>query len=260
MGGIRVWMFVAAAAGLSSAQTPAGSLSQLTPVRKLVLAAETHHVQGIDLDGERLWVTSVDSSKRKGYLFEFSLTTGALLRSVEVGQGERFHPGGIATDDDSLWIPVAEYRRESSAVIQKRSKRTLEVESQFEVADHIGCVAVTASELIGGNWDSRRFYVWDRQGRQLRTVANPTENAYQDMKFVSGQVLASGLLSDRSGAIDWLEYPSLRPRRRITAGNTDHGTPYTREGMAVRGGLLYLLPEDGPSRLFVFRLDSGRIR
>jgi hypothetical protein len=28
----------------------------------------------------------------------------------------------------------------------------------------------------------------------------------------------------------------------------------THEGMAIAGGKLYLLPEDGPSRLFVYQL------
>jgi hypothetical protein len=31
---------------------------------------------------------------------------------------------------------------------------------------------------------------------------------------------------------------------------------YTGEGMALKGRDLYVVPEDGPSRLFHFRLDS----
>lgn len=231
-----------------------GSLADFRLERTLALVGETHHVQGIELDREKLWVTSVDASLRKGFLLEFSLTKGTLLRRLEIQQGARFHPGGMAADGDSLWIPLAEYRRTSSAVIQKRSKRTLAVEFQFEVRDHIGCVAVVPSGLIGGNWDSRDFYVWDRKGRQLRKVSNPTDNGYQDLKFVSGRLVASGLLPDGTGAVDWLEYPSLKMTRRIAAGRTDRGVVYTREGMAVRDDLLYVLPEDYPSRVFVFRM------
>ena len=33
------------------------------------------------------------------------------------------------------------------------------------------------------------------------------------------------------------------------------GVPYTQEGMAVRGNRLFLLPEDGSSRLFEFQLE-----
>ena len=225
------------------------------PTHVLELKGTTYHVQGIDVDGDRLWVTSVDTPNRKGYLHEFSLTTGELLRQVEVTDGVRFHPGGISTDRSSIWIPVAEYRRTSTAVIQRRSKRTLKLESQFDVADHIGCIAVLGNRLIGGNWDSRDFYIWDRKGNLQRKVPSETGNAYQDIKFDLGSIVASGLLlSDRSGAVDWLDPASFHLSRRLTTGNTDRGVSYAREGMAVRNGALLFLPEDGPSRLFVFKL------
>ena len=149
-------------------------------------------------------------------------------------------------------MPVAEYRRDSSSVVQKRNVRTLELEYKFDVADHIGCIAAAPGVLIGANWDSRDFYVWDRTGRLLRKLANPTTNGYQDIKFVDGSLVASGLLPGRKGAIDWLEYPSLRLIRRVTVGQTSRGVPYTSEGMALRGDRLFLLPEDSPSRLFEF--------
>ena len=56
----------------------------------------------------------------------------------------------------------------------------------------------------------------------------------------------------RTGAIDWLDYPSLRLIRRVTVGQTSRGVPYTSEGMAIRGDRILLLPEDSPSRLFQF--------
>jgi hypothetical protein len=232
----------------------ASSLADLKLVRSLTLRTETRHVQGIDLDGRKLWVTSVDRDARKGYLEEFALGSGERLRRIDLTDGERFHPGGLSAYGMSLWMPVAEYRRESTAVIQRRNASTLALESQFPVADHIGCVAVGPGFVIGGNWDSRQFYIWDHQGHLLRKAANPTENAYQDMKFVSGKLVASGVLPGNGGAIDWLEYPSLRLLRRIEAGKTDRGVRYTQEGMAVRGDRLFLLPEDGSSRLFEFRL------
>src|SRR5437879_4407525 len=230
---------IAISAGLALPLLYGASLADFKLLRSLDLRAETYHVQGIDLDNRRLWVTSVDTPNRQGYLQEFDLATGERTRGVELAQGERFHPGGIAADGDSLWVPVAEYRRDSSSIVQKRSKRTLELEFQFAVADHIGCVAVIRDRLIGGNWDSREFYEWDRRGQLLRKVANPTRNAYQDLKVDGGRIVASGLLADRSGAIDWLEYPSLRLVRRIGAGQTSRGVPFTREGMAIRGSRLF---------------------
>ena len=224
-----------------------------------MLDGKTFHVQGIDLDRDRLWVTSVDPVNRKGYLHLFSLPGGTLIRSVEIQDGARFHPGGISADEKSLWIPVAEYRRNSTSVIQRRDKHDLKLLSQFEVPDHIGCIAATPDALIGGNWDSRDFYIWDRSGGLTRKAANPTPAAYQDMKFIDGALVASGLLPGKSGAIDWLEFPSFKLLRRISAGSTDRGVPYTNEAMTIRDGRLYLLPEDGPSRLFIFALTPNHI-
>jgi hypothetical protein len=241
-----VWAFLAMSA--------ADDLSTWKLIRVLTLGAATKHVQGIDVDGDTLWVSSVDRTTKKGFLSEFSLSDGKFKRSIELQDGDRFHPGGIATDATSIWIPVAEYRAHSSAVIQKRNKKTLTIEAQFDVADHIGCVAVTPDSIVGGNWDSRQFYVWDRSGKLLRKVDNAAGNGYQDIKYVSGQIVASGLLAGKNGAIDWLEWPWFQMIRRVTAGKTDSGVTFTQEGMTVRGNELMLLPEDDRSRLFVFRI------
>jgi hypothetical protein len=224
------------------------------PSRVVELKGTTYHVQGIDLDERRVWVTSVDSAARKGYLHEFSLEDGKMLRSVEVQDGARFHPGGISVDAASIWLPVAEYRPASTSVVQRRNKRTLALESQFTARDHIGCIAVHGEELIGGNWDSRKFYVWNHRGEPIRVLSNPTDNRYQDLKFDGRKLVGSGLLPDRTGAVDWLELPVLRLVKRVRMGNTDRGVPFTREGMAIRNGELVLLPEDGPSRLFFFKM------
>src|SRR5581483_9582897 len=86
----------------------AQSLDQLTLVRVVELKGDTHHAQGIEVEDGRLWVTSVDRAAQSGYLHEFSLTDGALLREVKLRDGPRYHPGGIAGTKDSLWIPIAE--------------------------------------------------------------------------------------------------------------------------------------------------------
>jgi hypothetical protein len=225
------------------------------PERVLALQGRTYHVQGIDTDGTQLWVTSVDSPTRKGFLQVFSVADGRLEKSIELQDGDRFHPGGIATDATSIWLPIAEYRANSTSIIQQRNKRTLELEFQFSVPDHIGCVAVTPEFIIGGNWDSKDFYVWNRQGTLIRKAASDTANAYQDLKFDTGRVVASGVLAGQQGAIDWLEFPSMRLIRRTRATTTDRGEPLTREGMTIFGGRVWLLPEDGPTRLFVYALE-----
>ncbi len=241
-------------AWLSQAVTAEPTPEPIKLVRTVALQTKTAHVQGIDTDGTHLWVTSVDRAARKGFLQQFAVSDGRLERSVEVQDGNRYHPGGMAADADSLWIPVAEYRATSTAVIQKRNKRTMALEFQFAVPDHIGCIAVTPDSLIGGNWDSRDFYVWDRQGILKRKVATVGDNSYQDLKFRDGHLIASGLLSGRKSAVDWLDGSTLALVRRLRLGDTDRAVPLTREGMTWFAGGLWLLPEDGNSRLFVFQL------
>jgi hypothetical protein len=143
----------------------------------------------------------------------------------------------MAADETSLWMAVAEYKRNSSAVIQQRNKQTLKVEFQFAVPDHIGCIAVTSEFLIGGNRDSLDFYVWDHHGELVRKVSSTTSNAYQDLKFDSGYLVASGLLANRTGAIDWIEFPSMKRVHRLIAGKTDRGQTFTREGRTGRTAL-----------------------
>jgi hypothetical protein len=225
------------------------------PVLTVELQAEMDHVQGIEVDGDRLWVTWVDRNRKTGHLGEFELSTGKLRRSVPLHDGDKFHPGGLAADGDSLWIPVAEYRPNSSAVIQRRSKNTLELESQFVVGDHIGCIAAYDGRIYGGNWDSRQIYVWDLDGSLLETRENTSGTSFQDMKTGSGYLIGGGLRPG-GGSIDWMDLRDLRLLRRIRVGKTDRGVAMTHEGMAIAGDRLYLLPEDGPSRLFVFPLPK----
>jgi hypothetical protein len=219
------------------------------------LEGELHHVQGLDLDRRHVWVTSVDTPARKGYLHQFSRATWKLERRIDLTDGPRFHPGGFSVHGDSIWIPVAEYRPHSSAIVEEIDRRTLAVKRKIAVADHIGCVAVASEILIAGNWGSRQFRVLDFSGKQLRVIDNPESNQYQDIKFVDGLLVASGTFSHTSGAVDWFTWPAIQRIRRIRSGLTDRGVPYTAEGMTKVGHDLFLLPEDSPSRLFRFTLS-----
>lgn len=251
---LAAWLLSPGAVPSPSESAPARSLADVRLLRTLELKGKTYHVQGIDFDSQHVWVTSCDRPSRKGYLYQFSLTTGEQERVIEIQDGDRYHPGGIDTDANSIWIPVAEYRPESTSVIQRRDKRTFKVEFQFTVPDHIGCVAATPEFLIGGNWDSREFYVWNRHGQLIRKVPNTSGNNYQDMKFDSPHIVASGVFPDNAGgAIDWLDFPDFHVTRRLTAGNTDRNLPFTSEGMAIRANRLLLLPEDDQSRVFIFQ-------
>lgn len=231
-------------------------LATLALLGVTLLEGPSHHVQGIDVEGATLWVSAVDRAARRGTLTRHDLATGARLASVAVHDGDRYHPGGLQVAGDALWVPVAEYRRASTTWVQKRDKRTLALLAQFEVADHIGCLAVQGDLLWGGNWDSTHFYRWRHDGTLIDRRQNPTGVRYQDLKFAGGQLVASGLGGPERGSIDWLDPGTLQVTRRVVTGATDRGVAYTHEGMAVRDGVLYLLPEDEPSRLFRFKLPD----
>ena len=231
------------------------TLESFGPPQVYPLHEPLKHVQGIETDGLRLWVSSVDKEAHTGHLHLFEIKTGKLLKTVRVDSGELYHPGGISMEGNSLWVPVAEYKRVGTARIEERDKETLALRSHFTVEDHIGCVAVADGKLFGGNWDARQIYTWSLEGLQLAKRDNPEGTHYQDMKFRQGQLVASGV-ADKSGAIDWLDPQDLRLVKRISTGKTDRGILYTNEGMTVHDGKLYLLPEDGPSRLFVFKLGK----
>ncbi|MBL8176061.1 MAG: hypothetical protein JNK48_15390 [Bryobacterales bacterium] len=217
------------------------------------IQANLHHVQGIDIEGTTLWISSVDAKARKGYLTTIELPSGRLVKQVEVQSGDRIHPGGIALDGDSVWIPVAEYDRDGPTTIERRHKQTLAVISSFEVQDHIGCIAASASGLAGGSWSSRTIYQWTREGRQISKRANPIATHWQDLKMDGELLMGAGPTTKGAGAVEWVRLPDLSLVRRLSVGATDRGLAYTHEGMTLRGGRLYFLPEDAPTRLFEFR-------
>ncbi|MFN7934473.1 MAG: DUF6454 family protein [Bryobacteraceae bacterium] len=220
----------------------------------VTVQADLHHVQGIDVEGQMMWVSSVDRKARKGYLSMVELPSGRVVKQVEVQEGERIHPGGIMLEGDSIWIPVAEYDRDGPTTVQRRDKKTLAVLGSFEAPDHIGCIAAGKMGLVGGSWASRTLYGWTRDGRELWKRANPIATEWQDLKMDGELLVGSGVTKEKDGAMDWVSLPDLKLVRSLRAGKTDRGVPYMNEGMKVGKGRLLLLPEDAPSRLFEFRV------
>ena len=231
----------------------------------LKLDGELFHVQGLELDSRRIWVTSVDQASRRGYVHEFVRSTGRLLRRLELTDGARYHPGGMSLSGRSLWIPVAELKPNSSAMLIEVDADSLQVRRKIFVRDHLGCVAAANGVLVAGNWNTGLLYIFDLNGKaSVRTVPNPGSTRYQDMKFVAGQLVAGGSRSLWSGAVDWIDWPSMKLHRSLRTGAVGsvrplgRGGPFTGEGMTLQGRDLYLVPEDGPSRLFHFKLDDQR--
>ena len=148
-------------------------------------------------------------------------------------------------------------------VLVEIDAQTLRVRRRIYVADHLGCVAASGRTLVAGNWDSELLYVFDLTGPvRVHTVPNPSATHFQDMKFVGNQLVAGGNLTWWNGTVDWIDWPSRKVTRSLRAGAIGplkpfgNGGPYTGEGMAIVGRELYVIPEDGPSRVFHFRLDA----
>ncbi len=230
----------------------------------LTLKGQLFHVQGVELDREHIWVTSLSRLRGRGFIHQFDRATGEFQRRLELTDGPRYHPGGISVHGGSIWVPVAEMKPHSSAVLVEIDKESLQVRRRIRVADHLGCVAASGNTLIAGNWDSKQLHVFDLTGAEpAQVVQNPVHTRFQDMKLIGGQLVAGGLLTGRSGTIDWFDWPSMRHTRSLKTGTTlsdGHLRPvtaFTGEGMTLEGRDLYLVPEDGPSRMFHFRLDTA---
>ncbi|HEY6868930.1 MAG TPA: DUF6454 family protein [Novosphingobium sp.] len=242
------------------------SVEQAQPMGFQPLRGELFHVQGLALEPRRIWVTSVDQRRHRGFVHLFDRASGRLLRRIEVTDGVRYHPGGLSLSGRSLWVPVAEMRPDSSAMLLEIDADTLRIKRRIAVADHLGCVAARGDRLVAGNWDSRQLYLFDlRQGARFRRVPNPSATHYQDMKFVGSTLVASGNLGLWDGTVDWIDPVALQVTRSLQAGAIGalkpigRGGPLTGEGMAIEGRDLFLIAEDGPSRVLQFRLDAAPI-
>jgi len=231
----------------------------LGPARTIRLHGTVFHVQGLEMDDDAIYVTSLNKKTRHGYLHKFT-RAGDLVQTVDVTDGQRDHPGGISLDADTLWVPIAESHAGTSARIVQFDKHTLTPRASFRVTDHIGAIAVHGDRLYGANYRTRSFYVWDRAGKPIASSISPTQVQYQDMKMVGDDLVASGLMADgTSGAIDWLDPETFAPRQRLALGKMESGLVWTQEGMKLQGNTLYLMPMDGGDEgvdIFVFDLPE----
>ncbi|MEJ7633407.1 DUF6454 family protein [Aeromicrobium sp.] len=181
---------------------------------KLKLDFPTFHTEGIAFAGDRVFLSAVEilaptvkypapvdgydrtPGKGIGHLFVMD-RQGNLEQDIVLGEGDAYHPGGIDFDGENIWVPVAEYRPDSSAIIYRIDAKTLRVHKQFEVKDHFGGIVLdkTTGHLVGNTWGSRRFAEWNRKGKQLSTWPNTSYFIdYQDCQYVpAGKMLCGGV-------------------------------------------------------------------
>jgi Family of unknown function (DUF6454) len=185
-----------------------------TLTRKLALKFPTFHTEGLAFARGRIFLSAVEiieptvkyahphgrydrtPGKGVGHVFVMD-RQGNLQRDIVLGHGNIYHPGGLDFDGRSVWVPVAQYRPNSSAILYSIDARTLKVHKEFQVKDHIGGIVRDRStgHLVGNNWGSRRFYEWTPSGHQVRAWDNRSHFIdYQDCQYVArGNMLCGGV-------------------------------------------------------------------
>jgi hypothetical protein len=203
---------------------------------------------------------------------------------VTLGEGAIYHPGGIDFDGTRIWVPVAEYRPDSRAIVYTVDPLTLKAIEVLRVADHIGGLVhdPDAQALHGVSWGSRRLYRWSptssgavgaAAARTPLVRPNPSHYVdYQDCHYAGrGTMLCGGIADLRSarggtpvrlGGLELVDLGDGRPLHQVpvplwTAG----GHPMTRNptwieatDAGVRG---YFMPEDDASVLYVYEVAKN---
>jgi len=246
-------------------------------VRRIPLRFETHHPQGLALVGDRIFLSSVEvteepqrlpnapwSTPGRGIGHVFVLDDeGRLLRDIRLESGDSYHPGGIAFDGTDVWVPVAEYRPASNAIVFTIDPITLESTERFRVRDHVSWIVSDAENglLHGAGWGSRQFATWTHNGAELDRWPNPSGFVdFQDAQYAGGgQVFCSGIAALPTqhgnalyelGGIAIVDFPAHRVQREMpvtmfsSAGHVVTRNPFalTMDSDSV---LMHVAPDDG---------------
>ena len=192
-------------------------------------------------------------------------------RRLKLSDGMLYHPGGLASDGRHLYVPVSEYRPDSSAHIYQVDPKTMAVVDRIEFADHIGALSIDATRgrTYGMSWAARRIYVWDRDWNLIYVTKNIIENVnYEDIDFVGGNTLAcSGVanfklngMSIDIGGIDLIDANTWLPYHRIMMPPKTHtGRPLTFNAFShnlefPRLQLLFVPDDDDDSRVEIYEI------
>lgn len=161
-----------------------------TKVGEVKLNFPAYHPQGMVRVGDFFYLSTVeiltkpvkfpqpvggydrDVGAGKGHVLKFD-SNGTLLADLSIGEGSVYHPGGMDFDGQNLWVPTAEYRPDSQALIYKIDPITMKATKLFNYKDHIGALSrnTDTNALHGVSWGSRRFY---------RFALDPSQTASAD--------------------------------------------------------------------------------
>jgi hypothetical protein len=271
--------------------------TEWTPVASVAVRFTTHHPQGMVKIGDNFYVSSVqvkvapkrfsqvtggfdrDAGAGTGHLFKID-KAGNLLADLPLGEGTIYHPGGIDYDGVKIWVPVAEYRPNSRAVVYRVNPQRMEATAVFRFADHIGAIVHNTDDhtLHGVSWGSRRFYRWplEKSGRITNAEASPRQLAtlntshyldYQDCKYAGrNRMLCTGVTEFRTatpgapfrlGGVDLIDLRDGRPLHQVPVTLwTDTGLDMTHNPTwfepTAAGLRAYFMPEDDRSTIYVY--------
>lgn len=276
----------------------AGRIARLTrasewrPAGAVPLAFPTHHPQGMVRVGGNFVMSSVEileptvrlaaaqggpdrtPGRGRGFLFEYD-AAGRLLREVRLGEGDMYHPGGIDFDGAHIWVPVAEYRPDSRAIVYRVDPASLAAEAVLRHEDHLGAIvhAHDRGTLHAASWGGRRYWDWPldaagRPGPAGGPRVNPSHYVdFQDCHYLGGgRMLCSGLAGYRTGpdapsfalgGIEIVDVADGRPVFQLPVPLwTPSGRPMTQNpfwaethGAGVR---FRFVPEDDVSTMYVY--------
>lgn len=194
--------------------------STWTPLNTFKLQFKTHHPQGMVRVGDVYYMSSVEivegtqrfpqlqngfdrtPGKGKAHLFKFD-SAGKLLADIILAQGEGdvYHPGGIDFDGRYIYVPVAEYRPNSNAILYRVDTTTDQASEVLRYRDHLGGVVIDPvnRRLHLVSWGARRWYSWplDATGNPVSSavqmMANPQSYVdYQDCHHLEGELALCG--------------------------------------------------------------------
>ena len=198
-----------------------------TKVAETRLASAAYHPQGLVRIGDAYYVSTVEiitnptalvlatdgydrtTGTGKGHILKFDLA-GKLLFDLPIGEGTVYHPGGMDFDGTNLWVPTAEYRPDSQALLYKVDPLAMRATRVFGFKDHIGGLARNpeTNTLHGISWGSRRFYRFSLDATQtsspeasvppadLRRLNHAFYIDYQDNQYLgNNEMLYTGLTS-----------------------------------------------------------------
>ncbi|MCZ2498938.1 hypothetical protein GN316_19435 [Xylophilus sp. Kf1] len=271
-----------------------------TKVGETRLAGNAYHPQGLVRIGNAYYVSTVEilslptalnlaadgydrtTGTGRGHILKYDMA-GTLLADLPIGEGTVYHPGGMDFDGTNLWVPAAEYRPDSQALLYRVDPVAMRATKVFGFKDHIGGLSRNpdTNALHGISWGSRRFYRFGLDAAQASspdalvppaTLRKPNHAFYidyQDNQYIgSNEMVYTGLTSfaatanSNAFALGGLEIVNLEtglsvhqvPIKLYAASRrpmTTNATWFESIATGIRG---YFVPDDDTASVHIYEV------